>query len=141
MNPRRRTTPKVSLARIPYASIMASAMKRSILWWPHGKHGAIQDRKCQSYVKKITVRRNTVMYRLKQFPDTVAKVLGLLALGLEISALKEVFKVHTKMCAWGNLKTFPQRTAPHLHHLRQKIRRLADFTPIYRGLIGFQPHV
>lgn len=59
----------------------------------HGKHAAIQDLKCQACGKKFTVRRNTLMYRLKHSPDTVARDLWLLALGVDISALEEVFKV------------------------------------------------
>lgn len=59
----------------------------------HGKHTLIQDLKCQACGRKFTVRRNTLMYRLKHSPDAVAKILWLLALGVNISALEEVFQV------------------------------------------------
>jgi hypothetical protein len=41
----------------------------------HGKHEAIQDLKCQACGKKFTVRRNTVLYRLKTHSRVVEKIL------------------------------------------------------------------
>ena len=59
----------------------------------HGKWEAIQDLKCQACGKKFTIRKNTVLYRLKTHSGMVEKILWLLALGVEVSALEEVFGV------------------------------------------------
>ena len=69
-------------------------MKRLTRWWGrHGLHEEIQDFKCQACGKKFTARRNTVLYRLKSHSGLVEKVLWLLALGVDASALEEVFGV------------------------------------------------
>jgi IS1 family transposase len=59
----------------------------------HGKHEAIQDLKCQACGKKFTSRKNTVLYRLKTQSGLVEKIMQLLALGVDASALEEVFGV------------------------------------------------
>jgi transposase-like protein len=59
----------------------------------HGKHEAIQDLKCQACGKKFTVRRNMVLYRLKTHARVVEQILWLMALGVDSSALEEVFGV------------------------------------------------
>lgn len=59
----------------------------------HGKHEEIRDFKCQACGKKFTIRKNTVLYRLKTHSGVVEKILWLLALGVNASALEEVFGV------------------------------------------------
>jgi len=62
----------------------------------YGKNGVqekIRDFKCQAGGKKFTARRNTVLYRLKSHSGLVEKILWLLALGVDASALEEVFGV------------------------------------------------
>jgi hypothetical protein len=59
----------------------------------HGLHEAIRDFKCQACGKKFTAWRNTVLYRLKSPSGLMEKILCLLALGLDASALEEVFGV------------------------------------------------
>jgi IS1 family transposase/transposase-like protein len=59
----------------------------------HGAHEVIQDLKCQACGKKFTARRNTILYRLKIHSGLVGKILWLLALGVDVSALEEVFGV------------------------------------------------
>ena len=59
----------------------------------HGKYERIQDLRCQFCRKKFTVRRHTVLYCLKTLSTTVARVLHLLVVGVEISALEEVFGI------------------------------------------------
>lgn len=58
----------------------------------HGKQEEIRDLKCQVCDKKFTVRKK-VLYRLKTHSGMVEKVLWLLALGVDASALEEVFGV------------------------------------------------
>jgi hypothetical protein len=59
----------------------------------HGRHEFIQDFKCQACGKKFTARRNTILYRLKSHSGLVEKILWLLALEVDASALEEVFGV------------------------------------------------
>ena len=59
----------------------------------HGNQELIQDFKCQACQKKFTCRKNTVLYRLKTESGLVEKILWLLALGVDASALEEVFGV------------------------------------------------
>jgi len=62
----------------------------------YGVHGAkevIQDFKCQACKKKFTARKNTILYRLKSHSALIEKILWLLALGVDASALEEVFGV------------------------------------------------
>ncbi|RPI70414.1 MAG: hypothetical protein EHM38_05870 [Geobacteraceae bacterium] len=59
----------------------------------HGLYEEIQDFKCQACKKKFTIRRNTILYRLKSHSRLVEKILWLLALGVDASALEEVFGV------------------------------------------------
>lgn len=59
----------------------------------HGVHEEIQDFKCQACGKEFTGRRNTVLYRLKSHSGLVEKIVWLLALGVDGSALEEVFGV------------------------------------------------
>ena len=59
----------------------------------HGKQELIRDLKCQACGKKFTSRRNTILYRLKTHSGLVEKIMWLLALGVDASALEEVFGV------------------------------------------------
>ncbi len=59
----------------------------------HGKHEVIRDLKYQSCGKKFTIRKHTILYRLKTHSGTVEKVLWLLAVGVDGSVLEEVFGV------------------------------------------------
>lgn len=59
----------------------------------HGKYEEIRDLKCQACRKKFTVRKNTILYRLKTHSGMVEKTLWLLAVGGDGSVLEEVFGV------------------------------------------------
>lgn len=59
----------------------------------HGKQEAIPDFKCQACGKKFTARKHTILYRLKSHSDLVVQILWLLVLGVDASALEEVFGV------------------------------------------------
>jgi hypothetical protein len=59
----------------------------------HGKHETIRDLKCQACGKKFTSRKNTILYRLKTDSEKIAKILWLLAVGVDGSVLEEVFGV------------------------------------------------
>jgi len=55
----------------------------------HGRQEPIQDLKCQACRKKFTSRKNTVLYRLKTQSGLVEKIMWLLTLGVDASALEE----------------------------------------------------
>lgn len=59
----------------------------------HGTQEVIQDFNCQACGKKFTARRNSILYQLKSHPALIEKILWLLALGEDASALEEVFGV------------------------------------------------
>ena len=72
----------------------------------HGKYEDIQDLLCQGCHKKFTVRRHTVLYRLKTHSATVRLVLNLLALGIDASAIEEALNlrestIRTWLCRGG----------------------------------------
>jgi hypothetical protein len=54
----------------------------------HGKKERIQDLMCQACGEKFTVRRDTVLYRLKSHSGKVALSLALLAEGMDVSAVE-----------------------------------------------------
>jgi hypothetical protein len=60
----------------------------------HGKQKLIRDFKCQACLKKFTSRKNTILYRLKTQSWLVEAIMGLLALGVDASALEEMFSVN-----------------------------------------------
>ncbi len=81
----------------------------------HGKYESIQDLRCQFCRKKFTVRRHTVLYRLKTLSTTVAKVLHLLAAGLDVSAVEEVFRIRE-----STVRTWLTRGGSHGQKLHQR---------------------
>ncbi len=70
-------------------------MNRRTRWWGMASmaYTRFRDFKCQACGKKFTARRNTLLYRLKSHSGLVEKILWLLALGVDASALEEVFGV------------------------------------------------
>jgi hypothetical protein len=66
----------------------------ALVWYGrHGKQDGIRDLKCQACRKKFTVRKNTILYRLKTHSGMVERIMWLLVLGVDASALEEVFGV------------------------------------------------
>jgi IS1 family transposase len=81
----------------------------------HGKYERIQDLRCQFCHKKFTVRRHTVLYRLKTLSTTVAKILHLLVVGVDISAVEEVFGIREM-----TLRTWLSRSGLQAQKLHQR---------------------
>ena len=71
----------------------------------HGKHEKVQDLMCQACGKKFTVRRDTVLYRLKTHSEKVVQALALMAEGVDVSTLERVMGIGE-----GTLRT-PQERA------------------------------
>ncbi len=76
-----------------YYGITEEALHALVGYGTHGMQEVIQDFKCQACGKKFTARRNTILYRLKSHSDLIEKILWLMALGVDASALEEVFGV------------------------------------------------
>jgi hypothetical protein len=62
-----------------YHGITDATVQCLIAYGGHGKHEWIQDLYCQACERKFTVRRHTVLYRLKTPPARVAEALIFLA--------------------------------------------------------------
>jgi transposase-like protein len=91
-----------------------------------GKQEAIQNLKCQACGEKFTVRRNTILYRLKGHSELVEKILWFLALRVDAFALEEVFGVRegtiSTQLRWGGMQS------RKLHE-----RFMAELEPIHTG--------
>jgi hypothetical protein len=59
----------------------------------HGKYERILDLLCQACGHKFTVRRHTVLYRLKPPSARVAEALTFLAKGVDMSVLERVWVI------------------------------------------------
>ena len=91
----------------------------------HGKYETIQDLRCQFCLKKFTVRRHTVLYRLKTLSTTIVNVLHLLAVGLDISAIEEVFGIREMTVA-----TWLARSGAHGQKLHQRFFANLELTHV-----------
>jgi transposase-like protein len=78
-----------------YFGITDESIHALVGYGSHEKQEPIQDLKCQACGKKFTSRRNTILYRLKTHASRglVEKIMWLLALGVDASALEEVLDV------------------------------------------------
>ena len=68
-----------------------------------------------TYMKKITIRKHTVLYRLKTHSKVVCLVLSLLALGMDLSALEEVLEIRE-----STLRTWLSRSGAHGNKLHER---------------------
>ena len=71
---------------------------------------------CQACGKKFTVRRDTVLYRLKAHSDKVSQALALMAEGVEVSTLERVMGIGE-----GTLWTWLTRAGMHAEKLHDSI--------------------
>jgi transposase-like protein len=76
-----------------YYAITEEAIHALVGYGVHGTNEVIQDFKCQAFGKKFTSRRDTILYRLRTHSGLLEKIVWLLALGVDASALEEVFGV------------------------------------------------
>jgi transposase-like protein/IS1 family transposase len=82
----------------------------------HGKQEMIQDLKCHACGKKFTVRRDTVMYRLKSHSERVGQALGLMAEGVDISTLERVLGIGE-----GTMRTWLTRAGEHAERMHNAV--------------------
>ena len=78
----------------------------------HGKHEKIQDLMCQACGLKFTVRRDTVLYRLKTHSRKVAQALALMVEGVDVSVLERVMRI-----GGGTLRTWLTQAGMHAERL------------------------
>ena len=104
-----------------YFGITDPALHAVVADGHHGTHERIQDLKCQACGHKFTVRRHTVLYRLKTCSARVAVALTCLAEGVDVSVLERVWQIGE-----GTLRTWLTRAGLHaekLHaHFFQRLR-------------------
>jgi len=91
----------------------------------HGKYEEIQDLICQACHQKFTVRRHTVLYRLKTHSKIVRLVLSLLALGVDVSALEEAMEIRE-----STLRTWLARSGEHGHKLHERFFKVLEVAHI-----------
>ena len=82
----------------------------------HGKYERIQDLKCQACGHKFTMRRQTVLYRLKTHSARVAEALIFLAEGVDVSVLERVWQIGE-----GTLRTWLTRAGLHAKKLHERV--------------------
>jgi transposase-like protein len=98
-----------------YYRIMDEKMHVLVGYGHHGKREQIQDLNCQSCGKKFSVRRDTVLYRLKSHSEKVALALALLAEGMDVSALERVTGIKE-----GTLRTWLTRAGMHAEKMHTR---------------------
>ena len=99
-----------------YYRIMDERMHVLVGYGSHGKHEKIQDLMCQACGKKFTVRRDTVLYRLKTHSEKVAQVLALMAEGVDVSTMERVMGIGE-----GTLRTWLTRAGMQAEKLHDSI--------------------
>ena len=104
-----------------YFGITDPALHALVADGHHGKHECIQDLKCQACGHKFTVRRHTVLYRLKTGSTRVAEALTFLAEGVDVSVLERVWHIGE-----GTLRSWLTRAGLHAakvhEHFFQRLR-------------------
>ena len=98
-----------------YHTIADDTVHALVGYGHHGKHEAIQNLRCQACKTKFTSRKHTVLYRLKTHSKTVCTTLHLLALGVDASALEEVFGIRE-----STIRTWLSRSGDHSRKLHDR---------------------
>ena len=92
----------------------------------HGKYEMIQDLTCQACVKKFTIRKHTVLYRLKTRSWIVRLALNLLAVGMDISALEEAIQIRE-----STLRVWLARNGEHGQFINLLFNRGSDKNQLF----------
>jgi hypothetical protein len=108
-----------------YYGITDSAIHALVADGHHGKYEQIQDLKCQACGHKFTVRRHTVLYRLKTYSARVAEALTFLAEGVDVSVLERVWRIGE-----GTLRSWLTRAGLHAEKLHEHFFRGLRFDHI-----------
>jgi transposase-like protein len=108
-----------------YYGITDARVHALIAYGGHGKHEWIQDLYCQACERKFTVRRHTVLYRLKTPSARVAEALTFLAEGVDVSVLERTWRIGE-----GTLRTWLTRAGLHAEKLHAHFFLGLRFDPI-----------
>jgi len=100
----------------PYYDIPDQTRHALVADGPDGKHEPIPALRCQACGHKFTVRRQTVLYRLKTHSARVADALTFLAEGVDVSVLERVWHIRE-----GTLRTWLTRAGLHAKKLQARI--------------------
>jgi hypothetical protein len=98
-----------------YFHIIDESIHAVVGYGCHGKNERIQDLMCQECGQKFTVRRDTVLYRLKSHSEKVTLTLALLAEGIDVSALERVTGIKE-----GTLRTWLTRAGIHAEKMHNR---------------------
>ena len=91
-----------------YYGITDATIHALVAYGGHGKHEWIQDLYCRACHHKFTVRRHTVLYRLKTRSARVAEALAFLVEGVDVSVLERTWGIGE-----GTLHTWLTRAGVH----------------------------
>jgi hypothetical protein len=105
-----------------YYGITDATIHALIAYGGHGKHERIQDLYCQACKHKFTVRRHTVLYRLKTRAARVAEALTFLAEGVDVSVLERTWGIRE-----GTLHTWLTRAGLHAAKLHEQFFQRLKF--------------
>jgi len=108
-----------------YYGITDQAIHALVADGTHGKYERIQDLVCQACGHKFTIRRHTVLYRLKTPSARVAEALTFLAEGVDVSVLERVWRIGE-----GTLRTWLTRAGVHAVKLHEHFFRGLRFQHI-----------
>jgi transposase-like protein len=117
-----------------YHTITDANIHALVSYGTHGRQEVIQDLFCQACrhtlalagsAREFTVRRHTVLYRLKTHSQKVQLVLWLLAVGVDISALEEALQIRE-----STLRTWLTRSGEHSRKLHNRFVAELDLVHI-----------
>lgn len=98
-----------------YYGITDERIHALVAYGRHGKYERIQDLLCQACGRKFTVRRHTMLYRLKTHSRRVEEALTFLAEGVDVSVLERVWGIGE-----GTLRTWLTRAGLHAVKLHER---------------------
>jgi IS1 family transposase len=81
----------------------------------HGKYECIPDLFCQACESKFTIRKHTLLYRLKTLSKTIFMAMSLLVLGIDSSALQEALGIQE-----STLRTWLTRSGAQSRKLHER---------------------
>jgi len=84
----------------------------------HGEQEYIRDLRCQECKKKISIRKGTMLYRLRILSDTIILALSLLVLGMDVSAVEELLRIRD-----STLRTWLVRSGEQSRKLHERFFR------------------
>lgn len=91
----------------------------------HGKYECIPDLYCQACKRKFTIRKNTLLYRVKTLSKNIVLAMSLLVLGIDLSTLQEALGIQE-----STLRTWLTRGGIQGRKLHERFFKDLDLTHI-----------